>query len=328
MRKTRKDNDPIRPWYEAIGSLGDYEMIRFGRVKPGASEVEWVSIPHSEFDGIGGFAHLLRKCGIDPGELPTMPHPAPPSWRPFFRSLPKFLQPRRRLRWKTFPERLNGVVEPLPDPVLAWHVFSEEETQTIRAAARTQGVTVNTFLMKHLDKVLRRDLEQAEAAIPWMIPVNLRGKIEREDDTQNHSSYVSVKVKPEESMKALHESIYEKLDRGEHWASWMGYSATTLLPKAMKRALIKSDRAMTEWHLGLFTNLGVWDPKKEITHESFAGSWLVAATVLRCQLVGAGLMTFQGRLSLTVQVHPELTTEQEVPDRWMREWLSAVEEGL
>ena len=52
--------------------------------------------------------------------------------------------------------------------------------------------------------------------------------------------------------------------------------------------------------------------------------WMVAATVLRCQTVGAGLMTWQGRLSLTLQAHPDLTTAQEVPDRWLAAWLDSV----
>ena len=30
--------------------------------------------------------------------------------------------------------------------------------------------------------------------MPWMIPVNLRGKVVRDRDTANHSNYVTVRV--------------------------------------------------------------------------------------------------------------------------------------
>ncbi len=298
-------------------------MIRFGRVKPGGSEVEWVSIPHSDFDGIGGFGHLLRKKGVEMNNLPTNPHLQKPSWLPFFRSLPKVLGPRHRLKWRTLPKVEFLGNESLPDPVLSWHIFTAEETFCLREMARRKGVTLNSFLMKHLDGVLRQDQVDEGAAVPWMVPVNLRGPLKREIDTENHSSYVSVKVDPDETVEDLHREIFNRLERGEHWANWKAYSATRFVPPGMKRALIRRDRAMAEWNLGLFTNLGVWDPEGEITHEDLVGSWMVAATVLRCQMVGAGLMTFQGRLSLTIQAHPDLTTSQEVVHRWMDCWREA-----
>lgn len=312
--------DPIKPWYEAIGQTGDYVMIRFGRVKPGATEVEWVSIPHSEFDGIGGFAHLLREKGVEMDHLPENSHLQKPSWGPFLKSVPKLMGPRKQLKWRDFPKS-ETAESTLPDPKLAWHVFSEDETNLIRKAAREGKVTVNSLLMKLLDEVLRQDQVDPQALVPWMVPVNLRGQVDREDDTQNHSSYVSVKVSPEETEEELHREIFRKLDLGEHWANWKAYSATRLVPAFVKRAMIRSGRAMAEWNLGLFTNLGVWDPDQKIDHEDFVGSWMVAATVLRCQTVGAGLMTFQGRLSLTIQAHPDLTSSQVVVDQWMERWL-------
>jgi NRPS condensation-like uncharacterized protein len=320
-------SDPIRPWYEAVRATGDYHMIRFGHLRPGSSDVRWVSIPHSEFDGIGGFTHLLREKGVTMDKLPENPHPSNPSWWPFIRSIPKILGPRRRLAWKELEQGPPVPDGELPDPVLAWHVFSEDQTRVLREAARVRSVTVNSLLMKHLDTVLRRDIVDPGAAVPWMVPVNLRGKVSRGCDTQNHSSYVSVRVAPGDTMQDLHAEIRRRLKRGEHWANWKAYSATRFLPPGMKEALVKADRAMAEWNFGLFTNLGVWDPEKRITHEYFAGTWMAAATVLRCQTVGAALMTYQGKLSLTLQVHPDVTTAQSVPDRWLAAWLDEVRQA-
>lgn len=323
-----EEYDPIRPWYEANQRVGDYSMIRFGHLRPGATELDWISIPHSEFDGIGGFTHLLREKGVPMDTLPENPHPSEPSWWPFLRSIPKLLGPRRRLSWKPLEQGPPVAPGALPDPVLAWHVFDEDETRRLREAARAESVTLNSLLMKHLDSVLRQDLVESGAAVPWMVPVNLRGKVTRSADTQNHSSYVSVCVAPHEDVRALHAEIQRKLARGEHWANWKAYSATRFVPASVKEAMIRAGRAMAEWNFGLFTNLGSWDPEKRISHPDFAGSWLVAATVLRCQTVGAGLMTFQGKLGVTLQVHPDVTTAQAVPDRWLQAWLQETRQCL
>ncbi len=320
--------DPIQPWYEAIGSLGDYVTFRFGHLAPGSSEIRWVVLPHTRFDGIGGFAHMLREGGADIETLPQVAHPSDPSWWPFVRALPRLLGPRRRVAWGDLESGPAVAGGSLPDPVMAWRLFSEEETVALRGVAREAGVTANTFLLKHLDDSLRPELADPGASVPWMIPVNLRGKINRKRDTANHSSYIAIRIAPGQGMKDLHRDVYRRLNRGEHWAAWRGYSATQWLPMSWKRFLLKHDRAMTQWNLGLFTNLGVWDSEKAINQGDLRGAWLVMATVLRCQMVGAACITFQGRLSITIQVHPDLTTSPAVPERWMQRWVGRLTADL
>lgn len=323
-----RDKDPIRPWFEALESLGDYTTFRFGHVAPGAEEPRWHEFPHKLYDGIGGFAHMLREADLEIPALQVNRHPSEPSWWPFLRALPAVMGPRRRLKWReleTGPELPPG---PLPDPVISWHVFEEEESTAIRTLAREAGVTINSYLLKHLDNTLREEIEDHAADIPWMVPVNLRGKIDRGRDTENHSSYLAIRISPKETVRDLHQDIYRRLDRGEHWIAWKGYTATRFLPQALKRLALKTDRAMTQWNLGLFTNLGVWDPDKTITDEDYRGAWVVLATVLRSQMVGAACITFQGRLSISLQVHPELTTSPAVPKRWMKGWLERIKGDL
>ncbi len=323
-----RGKDPIRPWYEAIEALGDYTSFRLGHVHAVTGEVRWHDVPHKYYDGIGGFADILREGGNEVPPLPENKHPSAPSWWPFFRSIPALLGPRRRLQWKDLERGPEVPPGKLPLPALAWHVFDESQSSAVRSAARRFGVTINSYLLKRLDDTLRGDLRQPDRPIPWMIPVNLRGKISRERETENHSSYLAIKIAPSESVQDLHREIYRRLDRGEHWAAWKGYSATRLLPQALKRLALKTDRAMTQWNLGLFTNLGNWDPEKTITHDEYRGAWVLLATVLRCQLVGAACMTFQGRLSLSLQVHPDLTTSPEVPKRWLKAWMERIAPDL
>jgi len=158
-----------------------------------------------------------------------------------------------------------------------------------------------------------------------MIPVNLRGKVTRERDTANFTSYVGVKVCSYESVNDIHLKIYAALGRGEHWANWYAYKLGGLLTTRMKRWLIVKELAMSQWNLGSFSNLGDWDPERTISQADCEGGWLFAPPVLRCQLLGAGCVTFQNRLSLTIQVHPDLTTSAAVPQAWIQAWVKEIE---
>src|SRR5580698_8759629 len=91
--------DPIRPWFVAAEELGEYVGIRFGRVAPGATEPDWIFKRHTDFDGIGGFADILRKRGAVLAKLAQIKYPSDPSWMPLVKSLPKLMKLRYPLKW-------------------------------------------------------------------------------------------------------------------------------------------------------------------------------------------------------------------------------------
>jgi hypothetical protein len=313
------------PWFTAAQELGEYIGIRFGRVPPGGSEPEWIFLLHSEFDGVGGLAEILRRRGAEVGRLLQLKHPFRPSWLPLLRAAPRYLRPRRQLRWISLEQGpVLGKSGPQPPPAVAWHVFDEGATLQIRRVCRKAGVTVNSFLLKNLTKAIRPYLEDQSSVVPWMIPVNLRGKVTRRRDTANHSSYVGVKVRSFETVRDVHRNIYAALGRGEHWANWHAYRVGRLLTSGMRKLLIAKGLATSEWYLGGFSNLGEWDHEKKITSPACQGAWLFSPPTLRCQLLGAGCVTFQHRLTLTLQTHPDLTTSPAVPQAWVTNWVREI----
>lgn len=324
----KKPSDPIAPWFTAAEDLNEYIGIRFGRVPPDQTEPEWIFLRHIDFDGIGGLAEILRKRGAKLERLSQIKHPVAPSPFSLLKLLPKYLKPRHRLEW----EALKGEQRPStisePPPAVGWHVFDETTTTQIRRVCRKAGVTVNSFLLKHLTKAIRPFLKDQSSAVPWMVPVNLRGKVVRDRDTANFSSYVGVKVKSYETVHDVHHNIYAALESGEHWANWQAYQLGRFANNAMRKYMISTDKAMSQWNLGSFSNLGDWDHEKKITQPECLGGWLFTPPVLRCQLVGAGCVTFQNRLSLTIQTHPELTTDPEVPRTWVEEWVKEIQIDL
>jgi hypothetical protein len=93
----------------------------------------------------------------------------------------------------------------------------------------------------------------------------------------------------------------------------------------MRKYLITSELATPQWNLGAFSNMGDWDPNKEIKQPGCLGEWLVCPPVLRFQQVGVGCLTFQNRLSLTIQTHRDLTTNPKIPQAWLRDWIKEIE---
>src|SRR5256885_12403654 len=125
--------DPISPWFEICEELDEYIGIRFGRISPGGTDPDWTFVRHTDFDGIGGFAELLRRRGAVIPRLPQIKHPAPPSWRWVVRALPKFLKPRPRIKTGELQRRpVHRNSREQPPKAAASHVFDEHSTTHIR----------------------------------------------------------------------------------------------------------------------------------------------------------------------------------------------------
>jgi hypothetical protein len=323
---SKNATDPISPWFHICEELDEYIGIRFGHVTAGVLEPEWMFVRHLDFDGIGGFAEILRRRGAVIPQLPQIKHPAPPTRLWLLRALPKFLKPRRKVQWGRLERgSVHSSSRTEPPAAVAWHVFDEPTTTRIKRVCRKNGVTVNSFLLKHLTKAIRPFLKHHSSVVPWMVPINMRGKVIRERDTANFTSYVGVNICSFHTVRDVHRQIYEALGRGEHWANWFGYEVSNPLPHAVKKWMLVKDLAMSQWNIGSFSNLGDWDSEKTISHPECEGPWLFAPPVLRCQQLGAGCVTFQNRLTLTIQAHPDLTNSRKAADGWVQGWVKEIE---
>jgi NRPS condensation-like uncharacterized protein len=321
----RNGFDPISPWFIAAEELGEYIGIRFGRVPPGKTAPEWIFLRHTDTDGIGGFGDILRKRGARLDHLPQIKHPSAPSAFSALQLLPRFLKPRKRVKWGPLDGPKKASDNKNPPVAVAWHVFDESVTTHMKLVCRRVGVTVNSFLVKNLTKAIRPFLDDQSSVVPWMLPVNVRGKVNLNRDTENHTSYVGVKVRSFETVHDVHRNIYAALGNGEHWANWQAYKLTGPLTAGMRKFMFAKELAISEWYLGSFSNLGDWDSDKKITQADCQGGWLFSPPTLRCQLIGAGCVTFQNRLSITIQAHPELTANPEIAKAWIQNWIKEIE---
>lgn len=158
--------DAIKTWFWSLEETGEFIGIRFGRIPPGQSQPEWKFMPHTDVDGIGGFAQMLRKKGVRVPQLPQIKHPAPPSPLAALKSAPKFLLPQRKLAWRGISGPTKTSDAKTPPPAVAWHVFDEASTLAIRRFCRKSSITVNSYLLRQLSKAIRPSLQDQSAIIP------------------------------------------------------------------------------------------------------------------------------------------------------------------
>jgi len=204
---------------------------------------------------------------------------------------------------------------------VAWHLFSDTETADILGKCRLERVTVNSLLLKRLDQVIRPEIRRPHLRIPWMIPVNLRGDINYADDTENHVSCVEVSIAPDDSAQRIQSQILRRLMRGEHRANHLLLGLGKFLSHQAKVKILKKQRSKTAGNIGAFSNLGVWDPGKRIKTDD---SWLFCPPVVTGQLLGAGCVTFQNRLGLTIQGQSGSISSPDIVTGWMKRWVEGI----
>ena len=75
---------------------------------------------------------------------------------------------------------------------------------------------------------------------------------------------------------------------------------------------------------GIFSNLGVWPPPGSPVVPDLPDHWLFVAPVTLDMPFSAGALTWQGRMSLTVQAHPALSRDPSQARVWSEDWVREI----
>jgi hypothetical protein len=314
--------DWVAAGFSAMRDCGEDISIVYGRVnKALRAEPEWAELPHDKFDGIGGFAHLLRERGCRIDELPALKG----GRLTFSRAVRGLVAvaPALKVRtqqWRSFDSTRHATFRPVGQRV-AWKLLTERETASIVAAAKSTGVTVNTLLLFHLDRAVSAQLTPAAANRLWMIPVNLRGGLRREHpEAFLKMSFLPVDLQGRPSVDQVQAQFTSLKDRYCHWGSWAALHLGKLIGAAgIRKELRNRDKQNNGW-TGLFSNLGVWSVPG-------AGHWIFGPAVSRAQPIGAGCVTLNRCMALTVQLHEalsdDLQTTYDLLDAWTEPFIQA-----
>lgn len=309
-------------WYRAWRDNGDDVSFFFGQMQ-GTSDHEeprWFELRHEEFDGIGGFVHLLRSQGFRIDQLPFLRDDRLTLFRAL-RGLLAFIPmaKMRRQQWRQFDRTRKSRLLTGRDRV-AWHIFTEEQTKKIISAAKAAGVSMNTYLLFHLDAAVASQLTAPSSIRRWCIPVNLRGAVSRPTELVSCVSYLGVDIGRDCSQRRLHQKIMRAKERGFHWGSWLGMIGGFLLGRDGMRRYFRTCEKKDHCWTGTFSNLGVWEVPG-------SGNWFVTSYIPRIYPVGAGSLMMNGRLSLTVRLHDGFGDDARTWKSLLESWKEACLNG-
>ena len=308
--------DWVAEMFSALRDCGEDISIVYGQTNGSSIKPEpcWFELPHDQYDGISGLAELLRKQGARVEKLPEMRDDHFTflrGLRGFFASLPGVKV--RRQQWKIEFDWARKVSFLPVSERMAWRLFTQAQTEKIVAAAKAAGVTVNTYLLFHLDAVVSAELTPATAGRRWMLPVNLRGAITRHSPLPPHMSFLAVDLGPEGSLGELQGLIKRLKQRGFHWGMWIMLHLGRLLGVDGIRQDIRKREKQGHGATGMFSNLGVWDVPG-------CGNWIFCPAITRVYPIGAGCITMNCRMAITMQLHDALGRDLQTSYALLEAW--------
>ena len=310
--------DWVAEVFSAMRDCGENISIVYGR-KPassGTGEPVWFELPHNRYDGISGLDTLLRQQGCRVEQLPLLRGDRFTflrALRGLFAVLPA-LQIRQR-QWRQFDGNRKVSFLPVHERV-AWELFTQEQTREIVLEAKAAGVTVNTYLLFHLDAVVASHLALSESGRRWMVPVNLRGAVKRAGEAAPHMAFLGVDVDRNVSLTELQARISRLKQRAYHWGAWIILHAGKLIgAEGMRRDVRNREKKNHGW-TGIFSNLGNWKV-------SGCGHWIFGPAISRVHPVGAGCITMNGRMALTVQLHDAFDVGLQTARALLQDWKHA-----
>ncbi len=320
------DPDPLGRWYSLLErEHGEYMGIRFGRAPGTGGAVKWLELPHHQYDGVGGLWELHRRSYGEDGAAPILAprDPRRPgrliTWWRFLRFLARPQTPVSA--WRNLDPSWRGSLPERARPSnLVGHVLDPEQTSDLVARAQGAGVSVTSLLLWALGRAIAPALDPTRGPLRWVVPVNMRGVITRAPLTANHSSYVFAETPSGGSVQELARALRTSLAQQDHFAAWQGFTLGPALGTWIFRRMISWGIRHGGVWIGVFSNLGVWPARTDTCGSDDV--WLFCPPIPRVQPLGAGVVTWRGRLALSLQTHPMLRADRAEVTQWLDAWVA------
>lgn len=289
---------------------------------------EWNFIPHSRADGIGGLREFLEQRGYRVEHArPISKRKKPGFWKwPFLvvRSLAdkEVYNFAKVARFNNLQPQFSGDHRPLAKSHV---VFSRSETRKIMQAASNKEVTVNTYLLAAIHRVVYGTLTNQDGPIVWYMPVDLRPWLSLGQVKFNVFSMLFVPLESPASAASVHAGLSQMLNEERHWYFWL---KLRLAGRLGIFEMIARRPRKTEFHfpegkkLGfIFSNLGNWTATrgaKTCPPVLFGPPPIISAPA------AIGAVTVNGALSLTLALHPAIGLSTRECERLLKKIRSAL----
>lgn len=279
-------------------------------------------IHHRDADGVSGITEILLKEGHAVTSQPGLKMGKKPGMIFRLRALKKYINLTKRIpiRWKRKRRDITGI-----PAKFALAVLSEEETLLLHDRAKMMGVSLNSFLLWGLDKVVHENLLEEDSARKWVAPLNMRPADSDKFIMGNYSSSIvtNIEAASTPSPQDIHQTIKDYLKEGIHWGSqiysnmarFIGFKGTLKVAKNIK-----------EVGTGVFSNVGIWPHEGvELRPDGLQVKWRgVLAPSTQILPVAGTVWQWQKTLSLTLQLHPSIGAPNDQCCDLLNAWLTTL----
>jgi hypothetical protein len=301
--------------FRLFSALGFGTSILFCRYRQGKTQE--IEISHTDYDGMNGLVAQLKKAGTyEENSFPVIPA-RKRSFLPwtllrrflhYFRVLWQFS--RKSQEWKELPRKVS-------QPILVWNFFSAEETESIRATARANKVSMNSHLFYTLNDTVKPYLAPSGKAATWIIPVSLYSSSEQAQTPGMRTSIMEVGLVPSDTPATTNEKVRRELESESYWGAIVAVLINHPLPASINRAILSATVA-SKRRVGTFSNLGKWRGRDTSADEA----WSVVPPVHAGQPFGVGAIEYNGKLGLGMQFDPFLGLDEHDAEAVMKEFMS------
>lgn len=311
--------DKIGVWLKATEDLGEDVNIKFGHIQDSTQQEkpQWQLLSHKEFDGIGGLIYLLHQSGYpEKIQIPLLRQDDRPN---FLKKLVALYHALRSPLPAT-PLISSNAATPVTNPnnLITWKIFSHEETLQIQQTAAAMDISLNTFLLYHLNQAVLAFFESPSNQVSWRIPVNLRGAVRPIAPTANQWGFIQVIYEKTTTPQELQHLIKDALQHHGHWGTWLLCNLLGSLSAQFLQNAIKKDIEKGFFLTGVFSNLGDWSQSNQNPHEA----WVIGVPVTKCVPVGGVALIWAEKLALTLQLHHSLCQDTQILAAMMADWIN------
>lgn len=294
---------------------GETSFIGCIRLDEKTGEQTEVCDSHLYHDGLGGLVAGMKKAGYTGTLLPAS---TPRKRPPFIFIVPHTLRflfeefrPRKPLKWKRQNTDRN-----FKTYGKYTHVFSEQETETIKTKAKSENITVLALLLKALSDSTNAVLMSEPGVTRWHIPVDLRSFKTEDTSSGNHISNFICEIAPGDSAQDIHAQNLRKLKSGSFFAAdfflnlgnFPGCEKVLLNKVKGDYKKIKASPRMS----GSFGYIGSWPKPGSVAPASHSNDVLIPfGNVSLMNPICATSMIWKTRLTFGLQLHSSIVSEKE-----------------
>jgi len=225
--------------YLVAKELGECIDMVFGRYSENQKKVNWYLRPHNVSDGIGGFTELLKRDKIEIGQQPQLRGYKTPHVAKRLRLLYKHIRNLRAIDYpfKSFDPSKKGV-----GAGVSYCFFTKEQSDLLLNYCRSQKVSITSLLLWALDKAVVKNLLMAPSERAWLVPLNFRGKVTKENESGNFTSSMTIRFSETPTLKSVHSEIRSIYKSGMHWGAWILSNLTKYVGKRGLKYLLKNTK--------------------------------------------------------------------------------------